>query len=87
MTEIIKENRDNCKSVNLLALAGTDISHFFHKENLRPKKGHPYLQKFKPKNDKNNIFTEKQWQNDKNLIVGQLTEQEIKVRIINTLTF
>lgn len=100
ITAVIRENRTEPGIDNLLRFIGKDMSHLFNIKTKRPiTKNSVLVEELGPKDPnyvlhfpKNYMHSEKEsttqpWYTNSKLIVGRMSEKEVSVRLINTLTY
>ena len=96
LTEVIKNHRNTKQGDNTLKHIGKDVSHFFDSKSRLPKSQNEYLKTLKSEKEtiKNQLINfssinrkEIPWFKNVALIIGKITKREIKVRIVNTLSY
>ncbi len=96
LTGLIRKNRETKQADNMLKWAGQDITHFFDPKTKNPKQPDNYLLNLKSKREieKNQLFhfdlkerDTSPWYQNNSLVIGKLTKREIKIKIVNTLSY
>lgn len=99
LTNLIEENRASKQADNMIAWIGKDVSHFFDPVSKLPIRKHEFLVKNMTQRQKEESqflhFDHERctaegvvpWYLDQRLIIGKITKREIKLRIVNTLSY